>query len=731
MRTDEHSDKKDRRYWHYVGLLSFLWLIIRCVENPKRLTYPCQRAALPIAINWIISLLVFITGSILIRKFIKTSAVIILAAGIVWFTVTLADNSNADSFGTAVLPVWEVSNPISKVFVLDSIPPTKGSLAAGNATVPDSCLSDPAIDTLCLMLASKGTYIHKTLAHPGGIVGSDDIVIIKGNFQWTGKVSTSTDRIKGLIWQILNHPNSFNGEIIVCDNTQYYSNAIDQNDNNSEDTSQSIIDVVNTFHAKGYPVYMMDWKYLNPVDGLEYSQGDYISCYMYDASTKVSYPKFRSPSGEHLISLRYGIWDSLAARYDSSRLCIINFPVLKHHSMAGATIAVKNWIGVMSTDRADLRYGGWDPMHYTYLFSQYALVARIMAVTYPRLSIVDAAWTSKWGNISPDLVVNTKVLLASTDPVSVSWYAAKYILTPIASRPLETDPDLPGGKYHNSLTNWTTFLHDSAGLPCTMDSNNISVYGRESLLQTNFPAMPTLSSPINGATNQLTVLNLNWNTSSYAIYYHVQVSLDPLFSNLLINDSTLTAPTYNLEQLLNATTYYWRVRAINGVGSSDYSTSCNFTTGNSITRTIQINSGWNMISLPLTDGDSLLTDVFPTAISDAFAYSSGSYQIKDTLRNGMGYWLKFSDAQSMMTAGTPNIIDTIEVTTGWNLIGSISNPVLVSGIISIPTEIISSDFFGYQNGYAVADTIEPAKAYWVKVSENGRIILDGSILLNK
>ncbi len=495
------------KFW-FVGFFALLWLFIRSGENPKRLAYPCQQAALPLAFNWILALATFFTGSILLRKFVKASPLVIFISGILWFTVSLPGDSTAGLKKVFYTPVWEVPNPISKVFVLDSIPATKGSLAAGDATVPDSCLIDPAIDTLCLMLQLRGVYLHQTSIHPAGIVGSNNVVIIKGNFQWSGKVGTSTDRIKGLIWQILNHPDGFTGEILVCDNTQGYS--IDQDDNNSEDPNQSIVNVVNTFRAKGYPVYLRDWKNLNYVDGLEYNQGDYNDCYIYEPLTKISYPKFRSSSGKYLISLRYGIWDSLAAKYDSSRLCLINFPVLKHHGMSGATEAVKNWIGVMTTAWPNERYGGWTSMHDNYLFSQYALVSRIMAVTYPRLSIVDATWTSALGNANPDYVVNTKVLLASTDPVAVSWYAAKFILTPIASNPPETNPDFPGGKYNITLTNWSNYLRDSAGLSCTKDPTKISVYGRE-----NLPDLPiqlvSLNAELNSTSDGITI---TWSTLS-------------------------------------------------------------------------------------------------------------------------------------------------------------------------------------------------------------------------
>jgi hypothetical protein len=336
------------KYW-LIGFFAFLWILLRSLENPKRLTYPCQRVALPLAFNWILSMFIFFTGSFFLKKVAGSSVLIFIISLIIWITITQPGNSTAASIKVSALiirpPVWEVVNPLSKVFVMDSIPATKGSLAAGNATVPDSCLDDPAIDTLLMILASQGTYIHKTSIHPNGIVGSNNVVIIKGNYQWTGKVSTSTDRVKGLIWQVLNHPAGFTGEIIVCDNTQEY--AIDDYDNNSEDPNQSIVDVVNTFRAKGYPVYILDWKYMNYIDGVEYSQGNYNDCYIYNTATKISYPKFKTPSKRNYVSLRYGIWDSLSSSYNSSKLCIINFPVLKHHGMSGATIAVKNWIGVM------------------------------------------------------------------------------------------------------------------------------------------------------------------------------------------------------------------------------------------------------------------------------------------------------------------------------------------------------------------------------------------------
>lgn len=264
---------------------------------------------------------------------------------------------------------------------MDEIPPTAGSLAAGNSTVPDEYLVDPAIDNLLLLMETQGTYFHRTSSRPFGIVGSDDIVIIKPSFQWDFRNTTSTDRIKGVIWQILNHPDGFTGEILVGDNTQWASTGED--DNNSEDTNQSILDVINTFYSKGYPVYLFEWKNIMNNVVTEYSDGDYNDGYPYDPASKITYPKFQSPLGNHYISLRYGIWDTTNQTYNHDRLCIIDFPVLKAHGWTGATLAIKNWIGVLTVAYQDERYGGGDAMHFDYFFSEYALPAKVMQVTYP------------------------------------------------------------------------------------------------------------------------------------------------------------------------------------------------------------------------------------------------------------------------------------------------------------------------------------------------------------
>jgi len=482
-------NKRNLIFW-LGGFIAFIWILLRSGTNPKRLTYPCQQVAFPIASSWVIAVGALLAGSFIIKLLTRIASIALILVVLGWVMIS-AIKSSALSKGTGDLPTWQVTNPVSEVFVLDHIPLTPGSLAAGNTSVPDEYLPDLALDSLILIMDRNDLHLYST-GTEDGLIGYDDIVVIKGNFQWKENLGTNTDRIKGLIWKILQHPDGFNGEIIVCDNTQGERNF--EECNNSEDPDQSIVDVVNTFSAKGYPVYLVQWDLIMNIQVEEYSSGNMLDGYFYDNSTKISYPKFQSPAG-HFISLSKGIWNPENSSYDRSKLVLINFPVTKAHLYTGATLGIKNWVGVMTIADFYERYGDKESMHNYYIFGDYQLTAKIMAETFPDLTIIDGTWTAPSNNFTPSIYnrIRTDMLVASTDPVASSWYTAKYILTPNASYPEQTDPDNTGGLYNGIFRGWSDYLINTAGYDLTYDSLEISVYGRESLA-----AIPVLSITIEG-----------------------------------------------------------------------------------------------------------------------------------------------------------------------------------------------------------------------------------------
>lgn len=140
---------------------------------------------------------------------------------------------------------------------------------------------------------------------------------------------------------------------------------------------------------------------------------------------------------------------------------------------------------------------------------------------------------------------------------------------------------------------------------------------------------------------------------------------------------------------------------------------------------------WNLIAFPLTATSATKrARLFPNAISPLFGFN-GSYFIADSMRNGIGYWLRLPLGESVGLEGLPRPLDTIPVADGWNLIGSISSAVARAGIVQLPSNIVISNYFGYTNSYSVADSIRPAKGYWVKVRGGGKLVLSPSGVIDK
>jgi photosystem II stability/assembly factor-like uncharacterized protein len=135
-----------------------------------------------------------------------------------------------------------------------------------------------------------------------------------------------------------------------------------------------------------------------------------------------------------------------------------------------------------------------------------------------------------------------------------------------------------------------------------------------------------------------------------------------------------------------------------------------------------VSAGWNILSLPLIPDDPRASAVYPTAISPAYAYSSG-YVILDTIRRGNAYWMRFPASQTLWLTGVPYHDDTLTLQSGWNMFGTISDSVSAATIATDPPGLIVSRIFGYNQGYATTSALAPGQGYWVKVSEGGSLFL--------
>lgn len=94
------------------------------------------------------------------------------------------------------------------------------------------------------------------------------------------------------------------------------------------------------------------------------------------------------------------------------------------------------------------------------------------------------------------------------------------------------------------------------------------------------PAVPVLSYPPDTADDLSDSVMIGWYYSEYAGGFDIEVSVDPSFSgDLFLNETNVPDTMLILTGLEGQQEYYWRVRAGNPAGSSDFSDPHSFRTG--------------------------------------------------------------------------------------------------------------------------------------------------------
>jgi subtilisin-like proprotein convertase family protein len=104
------------------------------------------------------------------------------------------------------------------------------------------------------------------------------------------------------------------------------------------------------------------------------------------------------------------------------------------------------------------------------------------------------------------------------------------------------------------------------------------------LITTGAPAAPTLSGPANGATGVSTAPTLTWTASANTASYTLEIATDAGFTTIVQTVPGITTTSQAVSGLLPNTPYFWRVKALNGCGSTA-SSAFSFTTANMICRT--------------------------------------------------------------------------------------------------------------------------------------------------
>lgn len=465
------------------GLFALAWMILRSGVKPSRLAYPCQQAAL--------------TAAALALGAPVVAAIFALRRGVAG-TLPSRRACLGSACGLMVmfaLVAWALSTPAAG----DGPGAGPGPRAGYRASVyhVTDCPQEPepvtgrffGLDNLITLMGAGGLKFYQSTGAldmetgPDGIIAADDVVIIKINYQWAERGGTNVDLLRGLVRRIVDHPDGFSGEIVICENAQFNAIDFDRAANNAQDTSRSPHDVVVEFDAQGHTISHYNWTAIRAIAVGEYSTDDMTDGYIvygFDGTLggRMSYPKFKTDKGT-LISLKHGIWDTGTRTYSHERLRFINLPVLKSHSASyGATACVKHYMGsvtgTLSTNSHSAIANG--------------LLGEFLKETQMAdLNILDCIWINADPNDGPwtsyAAATRRDELVGGTDPIAIDIWAVKNILIPAFeanghSPPWPTpsaDPDDPASAFRHYLDNSMNRLL-AVGIDVTHDFANIDAF---------------------------------------------------------------------------------------------------------------------------------------------------------------------------------------------------------------------------------------------------------------
>lgn len=428
-----------------IGLASLFWFLLRTGTKPTRAIYPCQRAAtkaISMSTNVFLSAVassIFVGFSVQrlillirrlteeIRRYWKPIIALLIIIPTAGFSIAFLWNNlqpapSGGSVNLLLTPLTATSSPASDIYVLNG---------QDLANIPN----------IINLMGSHGLDFYQSLTSeanqgPLGLIAYNDVILIKINSQWAERGGTNTDLLRELIQAILNHPDGFEGEIVVADNGQGIG-SLNWSESNAENPSQSVAGVVESFSSI-HAVNLYDWQTIRGNEVQEYSDGDMSDGYiLYDlpdpeTGIHVTYPKFQTTDGTY-ISFKYGIWNGTSFE---NRLKVINFPTLKSHLLYGVTGAVKHYMGVESEGQANP--GGLGNGHYS--IADGGMGTLLAETRYPVLNILDAIWVNAnpWPSLqcgpstSYEEATRVNVLMASTDPIALDYWAAKHVLVQTA-----------------------------------------------------------------------------------------------------------------------------------------------------------------------------------------------------------------------------------------------------------------------------------------------------------
>lgn len=123
----------------------------------------------------------------------------------------------------------------------------------------------------------------------------------------------------------------------------------------------------------------------------------------------------------------------------------------------------------------------------------------------------------------------------------------------------------------------TNFDSSTNELSASINDFGDFIFGKPIIIDSAYAPVP-FSPQNNEIVNGSEPLKLLWRTRGIVQTYHLQISSDSLFNNLIIDDLNINSTSYIVSSLANNQKYFWRINTLNKKGISPWSDPFSFST---------------------------------------------------------------------------------------------------------------------------------------------------------
>ncbi len=271
---------------------------------------------------------------------------------------------------------------------------------------------------------------------------------------------------------------------------------------------------------------------------------------------------------------------------------------------------------------------------------------------------------------------------------------------------------------YNGVYNFQIVLHDGGDILVNYQSMDGDIESGTIGLQ-DF----TGTRGLQVAFNQFYVENELTLYLKYDFYDWLDIELEPQnLIGILSAEENFGFMTSVASDSLDSGNYNMVLKILSNISSASIPVDMNISDGQEIiSQDILINSGWNIVGLPLYVENNNYEVVFPQANENTLFYYDGMYMVDSTLTPGDGYWLRFDNEETAIVSGIAVNEIVLELNVGWNLISGPINNFNINNVIDIDNIIVPNTLFGFNQTYYNTDILIPGKGYWVRSNQDGVI----------